>query len=103
MVDYQTLKKLHGARVSQTIDSPIMVFDFWELSDAFTALVIILVFGVLFYSWGLMTILLLLFLGAGPVIKRRNKPGIFFHYPYRRFWIELPGLVNPRGPRKYSD
>ena len=103
MVDYQTLKKLHGSRVSQTIDSPIMIFDFWELSDAFTALMIILVFGVMFYSWGLMMLLLILFLGVGPVVKRRNKPGIFFHYPYRHFWIELPGMINPRGQRKYSD
>jgi hypothetical protein len=103
MHDYQTIKKLHGSRVSQTIDAPILIFDFWELSDAFIGLMIVLVFGVLFYSWGLMMLLLILALGIGPVIKRRNKPGIFFHWPYRHFWIELPGLINPRGRRKYSD
>jgi len=103
MYDYQTLKKHHGTRVSQTIDTPIMIFDFWELSDAFLGLMIVLVFGVLFYSWGTMFLLLALTLGFGPIIKRRNNPGIFFHYPYRHFWIELPGLINPRGRRKYSD
>lgn len=103
MHNYQSLKKLHGTKVSQTIDTPIMIFDFWELSDAFVGLMIVLVFGVLFYSWGFMMLLLILALGLGPVIKRRNKPGIFFHWPYRHFWIELPGLINPRGSRKYSD
>lgn len=103
MHSYQSLKKLHGSKVSQTIDEPILIFDFWELSDAFIGLMIVLVFGVLFYSSGLMTALLLLFLAVGPIIKRRNKPGIFFHWPYRKLWIELPGLINPRGQRKYSD
>lgn len=103
MFDYQPLKKLHGTRVSQTIDSPIMIFDYWELSDAFLGLMIVLVFGVLFYSWGIMTLLLILALGLGPAIKRQNKPGIFFHWPYRHLWIELPGIINPRGRRKYSD
>lgn len=103
MYDYQSIKKLHGNRVSQTIDTPIMILDFWELSDAFLGLMIVLVFGVLFYSWGLMTLLLALALGLSPVIKRRNKPGIFFHYSYRKVWIDLPGLINPRGRRKYSD
>jgi hypothetical protein len=103
MHDYQLLKKLHGNRVSQTIDSPITIFDFWELSDAFAALFIILIFGVLFYSWGVMFLLLLLALGVGPIVKRKNKPGVFFHWPYRHLWISLPGLINPRGRRKYSD
>lgn len=103
MHDYQIMKKLHGSHVSQTIDSPITIFDFWELSDAFLALMIVLVFGVLFYSWGSMILLLAITLGIGPHVKRRNHPGIFFHWPYRKLWINLPGLVNPRGRRKYSD
>jgi hypothetical protein len=103
MFDYQTLKRMHGTRVSQTVDTPIMIFDFWELSDAFVALMIVLVFGVLFYSWGLMMFFLIFALGVGPVIKRRNKPGIFFHWPYRKLWIDLPGILNPRGRRKFSD
>mgnify|MGYP001571538443 CR=1 FL=1 len=103
MHTYTLLRRSHGHRVSQTIDSPILIFDFWELSDAFAALAIILVFGILFSAWGLMTGLLALTLVAGPVIRRRNKPGIFFHWPYRRLWISLPGLINPRGPRKFSD
>ncbi len=103
MHSYGALKKHHGSRVSQTIDSPITIFDFWELSDAFVALMIVLVFGVLFYSWGLMMLLLVVALGIGPAIKKRNKPGIFFHWPYRRLGIQLPGLTNPKGPRKFSD
>lgn len=103
MHSYESLKKNHGTRVSQTIDSPITIFDFWELSDAFVALLIVLVFGVLFYSWGFMMILLVLALGVGPMIKKKNKPGIFFHWPYRHLWVQLPGILNPRGRRKYSD
>ena len=103
MHTYSLLKQAHGHRVSQTIVSPILIFDFWELSDAFVALAIILLFGVLFSTWGLLVFLLALTLGAGPVIRRRNKPGVFFHYPYRKRLINLPGLINPRGPRKFSD
>ncbi len=104
MVRYDNLKKLHGSRVSQTIDSPIMVFDHFELSDAFVALFIVLVFGVLFYAWFTMCFLLALFLGVGPVIKKNNPRGIFFHWPYQRLGVSLPGLINPRGgKRKYSD
>lgn len=103
MHSYHLLKKNFGTRVSQTIDSPILIFDFWELSDAFIGLMIVLVFGVLFYSWGLMMLLLVLFLAIGPIIKRRNHPGIFFHWPYHKLWIALPGLINPRGKRKFSD
>lgn len=107
MYSYQTLKQKHGSRVNQTIDTPILIMDFWELSDAFLGLMIILVFGVLFYSWGLMFLLLVVCLGAGPFIKRRNKPGIFFHYPYRHFGIELPGIINPKcgahSRKRYSD
>ena len=103
MHSYLSMKRDHGVRVSQTIDSPIMIFDFWELSDAFIALMVVLVFGVLFYSWGTMMLLLLVGLGLGPIIKRNHNRGIFFHWPYRHLWIELPGMTNPRGRRKYSD
>lgn len=77
----ELLKARFSSPVSQTIDSPIMVFDFWELSDVFIALFIILIFGVLFYSWGTMFTLLVLCLGAGPVIKRKYPKGIFFTGP----------------------
>ena len=103
MYRYDELKRLHGARVSQTIDSPIMIFDFWELSDAFSALMIILTFGVVFYSWGAMAMLLFLVLGIMPVVRKRNLPGIFFHWPYRNLRISLPGILNPKGSRKFSD
>ena len=103
MFDYQPLKRIHGNRVSQTIDSPILIFDFWELSDAFAALFIVLIFGVLLYSWGTMFVLLALFLGAGPVIRQKNNRGIFLHWPYRHLGVSLPGLLNPKGRRKFSD
>ncbi len=103
MHDYGPLRKSHGVKVSQTIDSPITIFDFWELSDGFAALVIILVFGVIFYSWGTMCALLLLVLGAGPLIRQRNEKGIFLHWPYRWLGVSLPGLINPKGRRIYSD
>ena len=100
----ELLKARFSSPVSQTIDSPIMVFDFWELSDVFIALFIILVFGVLFYSWGTMFTLLVFFLGAGPAIKKKYPKGIFFHWPYAHFRMDLPGLINPRGrTRRYSD
>ena len=103
MYNYDSLRHSAGHRVSQTIDSPIMVFDYFELSDVFIALFIILFFGVVLYSWGTMLLLLILFLGVGPVIKRRNEKGIYLHYPYRHFGMSLPGLLNPKGQRKYSD
>jgi hypothetical protein len=103
MHDYLRLKREAGNRVSQTIDSPIMIFDYFELQDGFAALAIILVFGVMFYAWGMMTVLLLLVLGAAPVIRRRNNKGIFLHWPYRQFGVSLPGLVNPGNARRYSD
>ena len=103
MYDYRPLKREHGNRVSQTIDSPIMIFDFWELSEAFAALFVVLVFGVIFYSWATMFLLLGAVLVAGPMIRNKNHRGIFFHWPYRKFGIQLPGLINPRGRRKYSD
>jgi len=103
MYSYESLKEKHGTKVSQTIDSPILVFDYFELSEIFTALFVVLMFGVILYSWGLMLVLLVLNLGLGPVIRRRNKRGIFFHWPYRNLKMSLPGLINPKGKTKYSD
>lgn len=98
------LKAKHSSLVSQTIDSPIMVFDIWELTDVFVALLIIFVFGVLFYSWGTMFTLLILCLGLGPAIKKKYPKGIFFHWPYAKLRMELPGILNPRGnARQFSD
>lgn len=103
MHSYEGLRERHGCRVSQTIDSPIMVFDYFELSEIFVALLILLIFGVVFYSWGLMFFLLLLFLGVGPIVRRRHEKGIFFHWPYKHLRMSLPGMVNPKGNRKFSD
>ena len=103
MYEYSPLKRDHGNKVSQTIDAPITIFDFWELSEAFSALLVILVCGVFFYCWGFMAFLLVVVLWIGPMIRRRNHRGIFFHWPYRHLWVSLPGLINPKGPRRYSD
>ena len=103
MRDYAEIKREHGRRVSQTVDSPITIFDYFELSDAFAALAVVLVFGVLLYSWGLMALLLILVLGVGPVIRRRNNKGIFLHWPYRHLGVSLPGFMNPGRNSRYSD
>lgn len=103
MHNYDSLKKDYGTRVSQTIDSPIMIFDFWELSDAFSSLLVVLTFGIVLYSWGLMFLLLIVTLGVVPAVKRRHNRGIFLHWPYRHIRISLPGILNPRGRRKFSD
>ena len=103
MHDYSRMKKEHGRRVSQTIDSPIMIVDVWELSEAFAAVFVVLTLGVIAYAWGAMAVTLLLVLIAVPAIKKSNNRGIFLHWPYRHLRVSLPGLLNPRGRRKYSD
>ena len=103
MHSYASMREKYGNPVSQTIDSPIMIFDYWELSDAFSAIAVILVFGVFFYEWTMMIALLLVVLGIGPGIRRRNEKAIFLHWPYRKFGVSLPGLLNPKGRRTYSD
>jgi len=102
MFDYYCLRA-KGNHVSQTINDPIMIVDFWELGDAFAALFIILVFGIMFYSWGLMSVLLFFALFVAPIIKRNSNRGVFLHLPYRILGMSLPGLANPKGERKYSD
>ena len=103
MYDYETLRESHGTKVSQTIDSPILVFDYFEMTEVFAALLVMLIFGVIFYSWSFMLLFLVLILGIGPQLRRRNKKGIYFHLPYKKFHMSLPGLINPKGRKKYSD
>ena len=103
MHNYEKMKEKYGTKISQTIDSPIMVFDYFELSEVFMALFVILIFGVVFYSWGIMLFFLALTLGLGPVIRRKNKKGVYFHKPYRLLKMSLPALINPKGKNKFSD
>ena len=103
MYSYESLKEDHGTKVSQTIDSPILVFDYFELTEVFAALFVMLIFGVIFYSWGLMFLSLGIILGVVPQVRRKNLKGIFFHRPYRKLQMSLPGLINPKGPKRYSD
>ena len=72
MHNYESMREKYGTRVSQTIDSPILVFDYFELSELFVALLVVLIFGIVFYSWGLMLLLLAAVLGAGPVVRQKK-------------------------------
>ena len=103
MVNYKQLARTHGTQISQTLDSPIMFLDVWELSDVLMALGSILVFGIVFYSWGLMVLALIWCLFIGPKIKAKNNRGVLMHFPYRHLGMGLPGLMNPGKGRLYSD
>jgi hypothetical protein len=101
--DYTELRRTLGRQVSQTLDSPITLFDVWELSEIFVALFLILVLGVLFYEWFLLCLSLVVTLVGLPYVRRNYNKGMPFHYPYRRFKMHLPGLVNPGMRRRVSD
>jgi len=103
MHDYSELRRTMGRAVSQTLDAPITLFDIWELSEIFVALFLILVLGVLFYEWFLLCLALAVTLGGLPYVRRNYNKGMAFHYPYRRFGMRLPGLVNPGAGRRMSD
>ena len=93
----------YGSRVSQTVDSPIMVLDFFELSDVFIAVAIVMFFGVIMYAWFLMFAALFVALVVLPIIKRKNPKGFLLHWPYKVLGMSLPGLINPGTRRKYSN
>ncbi len=103
MQDYSALKHSLGRPVSQTVDSPILIFDFFELQDAFLTLFIILVFGVVLYAWEAMLVGLLIVIVGIPIVRRRNEKGVFLHKPYKALGMKLPGLFNPGKKKKYSD
>ena len=104
MHNYDGLREKYATKVSQTIDAPILVFDYFELGEVFTGLIVLLLFGIVIYCWELMFLLLGVTLGIGPVVRRRHKKGIFFHWPYRHLKMRLPGLFNPLGDhKKFSD
>lgn len=106
MHDYTQMRRTLGYSVNQTLDSPIMIFDFWELTEVFVALFLILILGVVFYEWVLLCALLLLTLIGLPYVRRNFNKGMVFHYPYSRFNMRLPGLSNPKaagmGPERNS-
>ena len=103
MHDYTEMRRSHGYLVNQTLDSPILVFEFWELSEVFVALGLILIFGVVFYQWLLLCLLLVVTLVGLPYLRRNFNRGMEFHYPYRKFGVSLPGLVNPKFRTQMSD
>ena len=102
MYDYTEMRKRLGYAVNQTLDSPVMILDFWEISEIFAALICIMVFGVLFYQWFLLCVVLVLTLFGLPYLRRNFNKGMVMHFPYSRFGMKLPGLVNP-GTRQMSD
>ncbi|NRA46114.1 MAG: hypothetical protein HRU09_14270 [Oligoflexales bacterium] len=103
MHNYEEMRKKYSRKVCQTVDTPIMVFDIFMLGEIFVALGSLTIFGIIIYSWQLMFLSLFITLGVIPAIRRRNNRGIFLHYPYKRFGMNLPGIVNPRGNKIYSD
>ncbi len=103
MYDYEKVKKDHGIQVSQTVNDPITLGDYWDLYDVYGALLVVLAFGLVFYQWSLMVLGLIVVIAVIPSIKQKNNRGIFLHYPYKRFQMTLPGLVNPKGDKVYSD
>ena len=103
MFDYSELRRTHGYLVNQTLDAPVLVFEVWELSEVFVALGLIMVFGVMFYEWLLLCLLIGITLVGLPYVRRNFNRGMEFHYPYRKFGMSLPGLVNPMRYARMSD
>lgn len=103
MHDYQEVRKNHAKKVCQTIDGPILVFDYFQLGEVLVALIAVMTFGIVFNSWLLMLLSLVLILGVGPVLRRRNQKGFFLHWPYRYLGMSLPGIVQIKPGKPYSD
>lgn len=103
MHSYESMRLKHAKRVCQTVDSPIMVFDYFELKEMMIAIFVMLLFGIIINSWKLMFLSLFVTLGVLPVVRRRNNKGILLHCPYRYLGMSLPGLVNPGNHKRYSD
>ncbi len=103
MHDYSEMRKRLGYSVNQTLDSPVMVLEFWEISEIFVALVFIMILGVLFYEWLLLCLTLIATLVGLPYLRKHFNKGIVLHYPYYKFGMSLPGLVNPKHYPVMSD
>ncbi len=103
MYDYTEMRRKLGYSVNQTLDAPIMLFETWELGEVFVALIEVLVFGIVFYEWTLLCVLLGVTLIGLPYLRKNFNKGMAFHYPYRHFGMQLPGLTNPGGRTRVSD
>lgn len=103
MHDYTEMRRKLGYSVNQTLDAPVMLFETWELSEVFVALIQILIFGVIFYEWLILCVLLGITLVGLPYLRKHFNKGMAFHYPYRRFGMHLPGLANPGNRVRVSD
>ena len=104
MFDYTEVKRTHGRKVSQTLDEPIMIFEIWELTEAFFAMFVILILGVLFNQWLLTAFTVGLLLVLFPWVRANFNKGMVFHFPYAKFGMTLPELPTPKtNNRKVSD
>lgn len=103
MHNYEALKETHGSRVSQTVDSPIMVFDYFELSDVFLSVGVVMFFGVILYAWVAMFSALFFTVVVLPLVKKKYPKGILLHWPYKNLKMSLPGLINPGSRQKFSN
>ena len=103
MYDYSEFKIKHGTPVSQTVDEPIIFLNFWEIGDLCLGMIIILIFGTLFYAWWTMITLLIVAVVIVPIVKRNHNRGVFQHWFYKNLGLSLPSLMNPKGRRKFSD
>ena len=100
---YESVKEKHGKAICQTIDQRIIILDFWDLWDLGGMLLTLLFVGVILYSWWIMILMILVQGMLIPSIKKRNNRGVFLHCFYRKFKVELLGMMNPKGRRKFSD
>ena len=103
MFQYDSMKMKYSKKVCQTINSPIMVFDYFELSDVILATICLLFFGIVLYSFWLAVLSLFVTLVLVPWVKRKYPKGILFHHPYKHLGMSLPGLINPGNESIYSD
>lgn len=103
MQNYDEMRKKYSKSVCRTVDSSILVFDYFELGEVFIALIALLIFGIIISSWKLMVLSLFITLGVLPILRKRNTKGFFLHWPYKHLNMKLPGLINPKGNKKYSD
>lgn len=100
---YQEIRADHAKVIAQTLDTPVMILDYWELTDVYAALVILFICGLILAQWTLTLVLFVLVMGLIPSVRRKNEKGFFFHWPYKNLGVPLRGLPNPLKKTRYSD
>lgn len=100
---YYQLRVAHGRAIAQTLDSPVLVMDYWELTDVYATLIVVIVGGLIMAQWLLTLIMLVTVLGVVPSVRKNNEKGFLYHWPYKQLGIELRGITNPQRRSAYSD